>query len=123
MCSGSLSVNFTSTFSTVIGVYEVPTPPSLTSLTLMPTQYTSDCYDCVVTSVTGGHTYAIQVDGSYSTSGTFNITVTLIVPPPNDLFANRLPLQDGVVVTGTTVASTVEPGEPFSGYSIGHSVW
>ncbi|RME67140.1 MAG: hypothetical protein D6781_13835, partial [Verrucomicrobia bacterium] len=75
--------------------------------------------------VEAGTTYHIVADTVSGWTGAFPIVVRLLDTPPNDDFANRVPIQGTrVSVGGTTVGATAEPGEPrhFSDSS-GRSVW
>lgn len=80
-------------------------------------------------SVQQGTAYQIAVDGSPQVGGPAMGIVTLNLSfaglPPNDNFANRIPITAAMgMVTGTTEGATKEPGEPdHAGYSGGHSIW
>lgn len=76
----------------------------------------------------GGRTYSIGVAGadlpsSPLGSGRFRLRVASIPTPPNDDFADALPLRLGSTRSGTTAGSTGEPGEPRRCCGVLHTVW
>jgi hypothetical protein len=74
---------------------------------------------------TAGTNYHIVVDGWNGATGTIRLRLYEPPRPPNDAFANRLPLTGTSLVTnGTTVDATREPGEPdHAGLPGQHSIW
>jgi hypothetical protein len=73
-------------------------------------------------SVSAGTTYQIQLDGYAGEYADFVLELRgPPMPPPNDRFADRIPITGALVsVSGTTVGATLEPGEP---NTLGGSVW
>ncbi len=62
--------------------------------------------------VTAGQAYAVRVGGEPAPWTPFALSLSLVDPPPNDAFADRLPLVGRrVEATGTTVGATGESGE------------
>ena len=77
----------------------------------------------VTTNDAGGYSVVMtNVAGSVTSSVA---TLTIVVRPPNDNFANRIVITGLVsTVTGSNVNATMEPGEPFHyASSGGKSVW
>lgn len=66
--------------------------------------------------VEAGQTYHVAIDGAQGATGSFTLNYQNLLAPPNDMFANGEPLfgtsSPYIGVTGTTVMSTGEPGEP-----------
>jgi hypothetical protein len=61
---------------------------------------------------TAGTTYQIAVDGYSSATGPINLNI-LVPPPPNDNFANQIPLTGSTpTTTGSNRGATGEVGEP-----------
>jgi hypothetical protein len=76
-------------------------------------------------SAVAGTTYKIAVDGGFGYGMSFNLYLQSQPPPPNDNFANRLPI-DGMnkTVLGRNAGATTESGEPNHAYPPGdRSVW
>lgn len=71
-------------------------------------------YSLVVTNPAGSVTSAVMI-----------LTVNWAPAPPNDMFANRLPITSlPRTVTGSNAGASKEPGEPYhGGYAGGKSVW
>ena len=70
---------------------------------------------------TTGATYHFAVDSAYV--GDFTLTLTSALPPPNDDYANRIPITgSNVVVHASNTDATFEFGLPFS-YELPASVW
>ncbi len=74
---------------------------------------------------TNAGNYSVVVTNAYGSDSSASATLTVIVRPPNDNFADRIVLTGGVVsVTGSNVNATMEPGEPYHYASTGgKSVW
>ena len=77
---------------------------------------------------TAGETYAIQIDGWRTASGTFKLAWSVNRPPAADNFIDReiIAWFDGNsgFKAGTTAGATGEPDEPEMSYGYGnHSVW
>ena len=76
--------------------------------------------------VSAGTTYAVSVI-EYNADTTFTLALSATPTPANDNFANAQDLGDAldVDVDGSTVGTTLEPGEPdfFGGSGDGASVW
>ena len=70
-----------------------------------------------------GMTYHFRVSGIGSEAGTFKLNVAIRLPPPNDDFANAMPLAVPGQHVGTNVDATSEPGEPDARRVRRHSVW
>jgi hypothetical protein len=66
-----------------------------------------------------GRTYRIRMDGSLLwSSGTFQLSLKLTAPPPNDDFVNAVPVSGATASSsGTLVGATAEDGEPTHGDS------
>ncbi len=77
-----------------------------------------------VVGVTNAVTYDYIVTSAYGSATSQVVTLTVLVPP-NDAFANAIPLAGtNFSVTGSNVGATKEPGEPdHTGNPGGHSVW
>ena len=75
--------------------------------------------------VVAGTAYQIAIDGSGGAEGEFRWTLSLALPPPNDSFANRIPLAGLPYATnGTVLAATRETAEPGTGVNpSGGTVW
>lgn len=78
---------------------------------------------------TAGTSYAIAVDGADSAGGALNLSLQRTDEPPggsNDFFSARtqIPGNSSVVVTGSSLGSTAEAGEPpHAGADAADSVW
>jgi hypothetical protein len=74
---------------------------------------------------TAGTTYQIAVDGAYGGNGDFALSLVLTPPPPNDDFANRIPIASfPATIKSSNIYATSEPDEPVHVDSGGlHSVW
>lgn len=74
-----------------------------------------------------GTAYQIAVDGYAGSTGPVALSVeqTPVAGPPNDLFADRVPLTGAAVAaTGASHGAGAEPGEPaHAGYPARRSVW
>ena len=84
---------------------------SVTNLSLIPT---------VTFGAISGQTYYIQVLSASELP--FQLSLSLIEPPVNDMFSNALPLSLSQFYAYNTLATT-EPGEQTAPYSIGASIW
>jgi hypothetical protein len=86
---------------------------------------TSDTWVAPVTLAPGTNfvtAYAVDLAGNVSPTVAI---VIVYLDPPNDLFANAIPLANlGGTVTASTIYATKEPGEPIhAGNDGGHSIW
>ena len=79
-------------------------------------------FECAIDfQVRAGETYFVCVDSGGIDQGDFSLSLALTPAPPNDNFANRIVIPPNTPnVTGTTLAATVEPGEPPGGTN---SIW
>jgi hypothetical protein len=121
-----------SDFDTLLGVY---TGSSVSALSLVASNDDHGVFDTsrVRFQATNGVQYQIAVDGynDGTTVASGDIVLTLafipepIARPPNDNFANHTPLTGlPVVVSGTNLLATREPGEPLHVGKYGDtSVW
>jgi chitodextrinase len=84
-------------------------------------------YGCMVSlfPVTAGTTYYIVVGSPSDNTGNILLNLAFIGRPPNDNFADRIPLgSDNVAVTGTNTAATTEPGETQTVFPmVGRTLW
>jgi hypothetical protein len=69
-----------------------------------------------------GVTYRIAVVG-FVDKGTFRVGAFKLSVPPNDYFADAVPVNVGDSVSGTTVDATRELGEPRHRFNRAHTVW
>ncbi|HEX8745528.1 MAG TPA: proline-rich domain-containing protein [Thermoleophilaceae bacterium] len=76
-------------------------------------------------SVRAGTTYSFRVDDDYAGPGSIKLALKLTPAPANDDFAAAEPISgQPLVVLGSNVASTREPGEPSNTYAAsGKSIW
>jgi subtilisin family serine protease len=108
--SGQIVINtFGSDFDTVLGVYRGTSVSSLTSVA--SNDNTNGAQSRVVFEGTAGTTYSIAVAGRNFTFG--SISLSVLPPPANDNFANRINIPVPSTVTGTNVGASLEAGEPF----------
>lgn len=75
-----------------------------------------------------GRSYAIAVYGFSTPSwrirnGSFRLRVRSLATPPNDDFADAMPLRLGSTISGATAGATGERGEPRPCCGILHTVW
>ena len=74
-----------------------------------------------------GESFSVQIITAApdKTTATHTITFTIVVPPPNDMFANRIGIDSlPATVFATNDYATKEPGEPAQGGSTsGKSIW
>jgi hypothetical protein len=79
----------------------------------------------MVWSNVGLGSHSIQVEATDNLGMTMSSNLTIYVRPPNDNFADRIPISGSTVtVTGTNIGASKEPGEPnHAGYEGGGSVW
>ena len=119
--SGHYLVQVDATFAKLLAVYTGADVASLTPVASgfgETNQVARVGFDATV-----GTLYHIAVDGDGGASGYF--TLRLMLPPPNDDFANRLTIATtNVNVLGSNDGATKEPGEPnHAGNTGGKSVW
>ena len=114
-------------FGAVLAVYTGPALGSLTHVASRP-----DVFGCdpLPIAATAGTTYRIAVDGTNDLLGLNQGSIDLVIrapePPPNDAFADATVIDPviPVVVSGTNVDASKEPGEPsHAGVAGGASVW
>ena len=106
MTTGTGDAVYNNVYTAVSG-----SPPSLSSLTAIPT---------VTFAAVAGQTYYIQVLSAADLP--FQLTISLIELPVNDMWANALPLSISQFYAYNNYATT-EPGEPTEPFSLGASVW
>jgi hypothetical protein len=113
-----------SAFDTLLGVYTGTTVSALSVVAANDNQGFFP-FSAVSFTATGGTPYQIAVDGFGGASGSIQLSLKMSVPPPNDAFANRIPLSgSSVTTTGSNDNATKEPGEPpHAGNTGGKSVW
>ena len=113
-----------SLFDTTLGVY---TGSAVNALTLVAQDDDAGGNNTsrVTFPATSGTVYRIAVDGYGGASGNITLNISLVSPPANDNFANRIVLNGtGVVATGNNANATKETGEPnHAGNVGGRSVW
>ncbi|HZR18168.1 MAG TPA: immunoglobulin domain-containing protein, partial [Verrucomicrobiae bacterium] len=78
-----------------------------------------------VFNATAGSEYELALGHSFGPAGYLTLQMLPVVSPPNDDFANRIPLSGSQVLTnGSNLDATLEPGEPvLPGFPGGASVW
>jgi hypothetical protein len=69
-----------------------------------------------------GVTYRLAVVG-FADKGTFRIGAFKLSVPPNDYFADAVPVNVGDSLAGTTLNATRELGEPRHRFNRAHTVW
>ncbi len=114
-----------SSFDTTLGIYTGSTLATLTNVAANDDQTSSILTSSVSFNSIAGQTYRISVDGYQGAVGTIQLALTLKALPPNDAFANALPLSGAKVsASGNNTGATSEPGEPLNAGAIGgKSVW
>ncbi|HEY5912374.1 MAG TPA: hypothetical protein VJA21_17370 [Verrucomicrobiae bacterium] len=115
-----------STFNTLLGVYTGSSVSALTEVASNdddPGQFSGSSK--VTFDAIANQTYQIAVDGSLGSLGDVQLALTAGIPPPNDMFANSTPITGtNIVLTGSNVLATSEPGEPDHAFASGAaSVW
>jgi PKD domain len=73
-----------------------------------------------------GITYYLQIGGMWEASGNITLTLDVLLPPPNDNFADAMLVNLGEPVSVDNTAATTELGEPPSGctwYGFSRTVW
>jgi len=89
--------------------FDVYTGPSLANLSLVTTSLSGSALFTPVP----GTTYHLQLEGSAASTGSFTMTWALPGVPANDNFAKAQALTGASgTVNGSTVNSTIEPGDP-----------
>lgn len=123
--SGTTTITtLNSNFDTTLAVYTGNSVDTLTSV--ISNNDSSGTTSRVTFSAVAGVPYRIAVDGNFASSGTAVLNLTgPAAPPPNDNFANAIPLSGTVFSTnGTNVSATKEAGEPnHDNITGGKSVW
>jgi hypothetical protein len=78
----------------------------------------------VMVTLQAGATYYVHAGSLWSQSGTMQVHVGLIPPPPNDKFADAIPITS-VPYSNTqdNRAATTEPGEPLNGWASARTAW
>jgi hypothetical protein len=110
--SGSLTIRATADFDSVVAAYTGTQVGGLTRVANQA-QYPPPGANQIRLRVSAGTTYRIAVDSLGTASGDFSLTLALVDSPPNDDFADAIPL-DGLSadVDGTNVGATQQRGEP-----------
>ncbi len=110
-----------SDFDTLLGVY---TGTNVSTLTTVAGDGRTNLPGSVTFKATAGVNYKIAVDGHDGASGNILLNLTLLAPPANDNFGNRISIASGSVVAGQNLGATMEPGETnHAGVIGGKSVW
>lgn len=98
-----------SSFRNELGVY---TGSSVSNLTLLAQAYGS-ASNSLTFSAQLGSNYHFAVYGHYGESGDVVLNLDAVPPPPNDNFADRILIPDGVTfVQGNGLGATLETNEP-----------
>ncbi|HEX8066882.1 MAG TPA: hypothetical protein VF520_10175 [Thermoleophilaceae bacterium] len=109
---GSLTIRATASFQTVLAAYRGDTPVELQRVVNQPQDWNGGTEQIRVR-VEAGETYRIAVDGRSDLTGPFTLALSLIPSPPNDDFADALPLVGPIAeLAGITLGATQEPCEP-----------
>ncbi|MDD4889458.1 MAG: PPC domain-containing protein, partial [Phycisphaerae bacterium] len=114
-----------STFDTLLGVY---TGGTVSGLALVASNDDASYYtltSSVMFNAVAGVTYHIAVDGYNAASGTVKLSLSQVLAPANDMFANATALPSGATAwAGSNVGATRQSGEPLiAGTPGGASVW
>jgi hypothetical protein len=123
--SGSVTISTVgSTFDTILGVY---TGTAVDALTVVVSDDDSGGSGTsrVTFSAVAGTEYQIAVDGFGGQTGDIVLSLSQVVAPANDNFANRIVLS-GASASGTAVntLATAQSGEPnIINHGTGHTVW
>jgi hypothetical protein len=113
MCTGT-------TFDTILAVY---TGRALRGLRLI--EFNNDgcgTRSLVTFTARRGKTYRIAVAG-FTPSGRFRLSAKRVSVPPNDDFADAVPMTLGEAIGGTTRNATRELGEPGHQFNGARTVW
>ncbi len=117
--NGTLTVTTQgSSFDTLLGVYTGTDVADLRVLGQNDDTGSGQLWSTVTTTVAGGTTYAIAIDGWGGAKGSTALTHSFTASPTltNDAFANAEALTGGTGSTsGSTTGATREPGEPTHG--------
>ena len=117
--NGTLTVTTQgSSFDTLLGVYTGTDVADLRVLGQNDDTGSGQLWSTVTTTVAGGTTYAIAIDGWGGEKGSTALTHTFTASPTltNDAFADAEALTGGTGSTsGSTTGATREPGEPTHG--------
>jgi subtilisin family serine protease len=116
-----------SSFDTILAIYIGSTLGSLAEVACNDDRITPVRQSEVSFNAVGGTTYQVAVEGFGDgfAVDVGNIVLSLLTSPPNDQFANRVPLTGSFAeTTGYNIAATDESGEPYH-CSVGgfQSVW
>jgi hypothetical protein len=120
---GYVALTLTGNFNKVFAVY---TGSSVDSLSRAGGGFNNSPYIANGSFVSAAGTeYLIAVDGYSYGSGAFTLSLAETPPPPNDNFADRIPIiGTNTTLTGSNVSASKEPGEPnHAGVAGGQSVW
>jgi hypothetical protein len=124
--SGTVSVNtHGSNFDTLLGVYTGSTVSSLGLVAGNDDASSSDRTSALTFSAAAGTQYHIVVDGYNGASGSITLSLSQVIAPANDNFADAAVLSGtSATWTGTNSGATRETGEPLIvGNKGGASVW
>ena len=114
---------FGSDFDTLLAVYEGPDVSNLTEVASND-DAGSDSQSRVTFDAVSGTVYRIAVDGYDGEDGSIMLTLSGVVAPPNDDFADATVLPGFGTLLGTNVGATAEAGEPdHAGATGGTSLW
>lgn len=110
------------TWSTAIALYTATDPGDLTTFSQVACAPYAG-YSPITQTLSGGTTYYLQAQGGWG-DPIIGLTISPIVRPANDDFANALPISFGEAAPADTRDATEEPGEPQCQYGMGGpSVW
>lgn len=126
---GEMTVNTNgSDFDTVLDIYTGSSVDNLTFITGASEDEDGTSPEVTFPAFASNGTYStyyIRVDGRSRQTGAITLNVLPPTPPPNDDFADAIeidPTTFPVLLTGTTIGATAEPGET-GGDSVLNTVW